>query len=181
MHATQSPSGIGGSNNNNGNGFYKSNPQMNGYAIRPSTGQVSAAPLSFAASSHGPSATMHASHPIYAQAVRVGTPKLVDSNENELTQTLQRKVVRQVEVPYTHEVKVPVKTRAIVPVTVQKKVRTTRLVEVPTTKQVQETYTQIVQQPAIRQREVWSVERPDMSGLSCDVGEKLRHLLHQMY
>lgn len=36
--------------------------------------------------------------------------------------SIQRRVVRQVEVPFTRQVKVPVKTRQIVPVVVQKKV-----------------------------------------------------------
>lgn len=93
-------------------------------------------------------------HTIYDRAMRISSPRVVDDG-SEIPQFVQRKVVRQVEVPFTREVKVPVKTRKIVPTRVQKRVKTTKLVEVPAFKMVDETYTDIVEQPAIREREVW--------------------------
>jgi len=96
-----------------------------------------------------------AAHAIYDQAIRISSPRLVDDGELNVPRTVQRRVVRQVEVPYTRTVKVPVKTRKIVPVVVQKKVRTNKLVEVPSWTTADEEYTEIVEQPAIRQREIW--------------------------
>lgn len=91
---------------------------------------------------------------IYDRAERISSPRFVDDGD-DIPQYVNRKVVRQVEVPYKRQVKVPVKTRKIVPTRVKKKVRTTKLVEVPAFKMVDETYTEIVEQPAIRNKEVW--------------------------
>lgn len=105
--------------------------------------------------SHSMELTNPAPHAIYEQAIRISSPRLVDDGEMNVPRTVQRRVVRQVEVPFTRTVKVPVKTRKIVPVVVQKKVRTNKLVEVPSWTTADEEYTEIVEQPAIRQREVW--------------------------
>jgi hypothetical protein len=91
---------------------------------------------------------------IYDNALRISSPRLIDDG-SEIPQFVQRKVVRQVEVPFVRQVKVPVKTRKILPIKVQKRVKTTKLVEVPAFKMVDETYTDIVEQPAIREKEVW--------------------------
>lgn len=79
---------------------------------------------------------------------------MIDDDDFE-NQVVERKVVRQVEVPYTRQVKVPVKQQKIVPTKVMKKVKTTKLVEVPSFEYRDETYTEIVEQPAMRDKEVW--------------------------
>lgn len=91
---------------------------------------------------------------VYDRATRISSPRLVDDG-SEIPTHIERKVVRQVEVPFTRQVKVPIKTRKIVPVKVKKKVKTTKLVEVPAFKMVDETYTEMVQQPAVRNKEIW--------------------------
>lgn len=92
---------------------------------------------------------------IYDRAIRISSPRLADNVGDEVTPEIQRKVVRQVEIPYTRKVKVPVKTRKIVPTVVQKKVRTQKLVEVPSWKMVEERYTEIEEVPAVRNKEIW--------------------------
>lgn len=92
---------------------------------------------------------------IYEQALRISSPRLQqDASDVDVPATVQRRVVRQVEVPFTRQVKVPVTTRQLVPVLVEKKVKTRKLVEVPSTKLVSEDYTEVIQQPAIRSKEV---------------------------
>jgi len=91
---------------------------------------------------------------IYDQAERISSPRIIDDGA-DIPQYVNRKVVRQVEVPFKRQVKVPVKTRKIVPTRVQKKVKTTKLVEVPAFKMVDETFTEMIEQPAIRNKEVW--------------------------
>lgn len=105
------------------------------------------------ASTAAPQRTMDAS--IYDNAIRISSPRMVDEGAQDFPNAVERKVIRQVEVPYTRRVKVPVKTRKIVPVKVQKKVLTKKLVEVPSVKNVEEQYTEIVEQPAIREKEIW--------------------------
>lgn len=92
---------------------------------------------------------------IYDRAIRISSPRLAESAETDVQPTIQKKVIRQVEVPYTRRVKVPVKTRKIVPTVVQKKVRTKKLVEVPSFKMVNEQYTEIEEVPAVRNKEIW--------------------------
>jgi len=92
---------------------------------------------------------------IYDRALRISSPRMAEDNGDDVSRTIQKKVIRQVEVPYTRTVKVPVKTRKIVPTKVQKKVKTKKLVEVPSFKMVDETYTEIVEQPAVRNKEIW--------------------------
>mmetsp|Transcript_12217 Transcript_12217/g.17402 ORF Transcript_12217/g.17402 Transcript_12217/m.17402 type:complete len:412 (+) Transcript_12217:57-1292(+) len=92
---------------------------------------------------------------IYDRALRISSPRMADDNQDDIARTTRKKVIRQVEVPYTRTVKVPVKTRKIVPIKVQKKVKTKKLVEVPSFKMVDETYTEVVEQPAVRNKEIW--------------------------
>lgn len=92
---------------------------------------------------------------IYDTAIRISSPRMVDEGAQDYPNAVERKVIRQVEVPYMRRVKVPVKTRKIIPIKVQKKVLTKKLVEVPSTKNVEEQYTEIVEQPAIREKEIW--------------------------
>lgn len=92
---------------------------------------------------------------IYDRALRISSPRMADENTDDVSRTVQKKVIRQVEVPYTRTVKVPVKTRKIVPTKVQKKVKTKKLVEVPSFKMVDETYTEVIEQPAVRNKEIW--------------------------
>lgn len=82
-----------------------------------------------------------ASSSIYDQALRISSPRLQDDGV-DIPSTVQRRVVRQVEVPFTRQVKTQVTTRQLVPHIVEKKVRTTKLVEVPSTKLVNEEYTE---------------------------------------
>lgn len=105
------------------------------------------------ATTAAPERTMDAS--IYDNAIRISSPRMVDEGAQDFPNAVERKVIRQVEVPYTRRVKVPVKTRKIIPVKVQKKVLTKKLVEVPSVKNVEEQYTEIVEQPAIREKEIW--------------------------
>jgi len=105
------------------------------------------------ASTAAPERTMDAS--IYNNAIRISSPRMVDEGAQDFPNAVERKVIRQVEVPYTRRVKVPVKTRKIVPTKVQKKVLTKKLIEVPSMKNVEEQYTEIVEQPAIREKEIW--------------------------
>jgi len=92
---------------------------------------------------------------IYDRALRISSPRMAEDNTDDVSRTVQKKVIRQVELPYTRTVKVPVKTRKIVPTKVQKKVKTKKLVEVPSFKMVDETYTEVVEQPAVRNKEIW--------------------------
>jgi len=92
---------------------------------------------------------------IYDRALRISSPRMAEDNTDDVSRTIQKKVIRQVEVPFTRTVKVPVKTRKIVPTKVQKKVKTKKLVEVPSFKMVDESYTEVVEQPAVRNKEIW--------------------------
>jgi antitoxin component of MazEF toxin-antitoxin module len=92
---------------------------------------------------------------IYDRAIRISSPRLADNGSDDVQPEIQRRVIRQVEVPYSRKVKVPVKTRKIVPTVVQKKVRTKKLVEVPSYKTVEEQYTEIEEVPAVRNKEIW--------------------------
>lgn len=92
---------------------------------------------------------------IYDAALRVSSPRVSDDDSGLNPSTGERRVVRQVEVPFTRSVKVPVTTRQFVPVTVEKKIKSTRLVEVPSTREVTEVYDEVIQKPTVRNKEIW--------------------------
>lgn len=93
---------------------------------------------------------------IYDSAIRISSPRIQsECDDVNVPSNVHRRVIRQVEVPFTRQVKVPVMTRQLVPQLVEKKVRTKQLMEVPSTKMVTEEYTEVVQQPTIRNKEIW--------------------------
>lgn len=95
---------------------------------------------------------------IYQQALRVGTPRSIDTPtapKRGETPTITKKYVREVQVPYQRNVKVPVTRDRIVPATQTKTVETTKLVEVPSYKIVDETYIEYEERPVVREKVVW--------------------------
>lgn len=90
---------------------------------------------------------------IYDRALRVSSPRMVGEYPEHQYET--RRVVRQVEVPYSRQVKVPTKTKRIVPTRVRTRVPVRKLVEVPSYKMVDEEYTDYVDQESFREKEVW--------------------------
>lgn len=91
---------------------------------------------------------------IYDVALRVSSPRVAD-DESGNGSFGERRVFRQVEVPFTRSVKVPVTSRQFVPVTVEKKIKSKRMVEVPSTRQVTEVYDEVVHKPSVRNKEIW--------------------------
>lgn len=94
---------------------------------------------------------------VYDRALEVGDPQFVEDDVDDpcIGQTVKRKVVRQVTVPFTRKVKVPVKTTKVVPCMEERRVRTSRLVEVPCMTMVDEEYTEIEERSAVRDKEIW--------------------------
>jgi|EP00670_Eutreptiella_braarudii_P001659 hypothetical protein len=90
---------------------------------------------------------------MYQKALAVSEAHAVD--EEPTNGTITRKVVRQVEVPYTRKVKVPVKVPQVVNEMVEKKVPTKKMVPYDTFKEVTETYTVTEERPVVVDKEVW--------------------------
>jgi hypothetical protein len=100
---------------------YQSQPSQSAQQTNGGYPQSFAASQNFSGSATGSSLPLAPSS-IYDQAIRISSPRLQDSEDVHIPSTIQRRVVRQVEVPFTRQVKVPVTTRQLVPVIVEKKV-----------------------------------------------------------
>lgn len=114
------------------------------------------------------------SDPLYGQAIRVSSPRMLESEQG-----LPRRVVRQVELPVARQVKVPISTHTMVPVQVERQVKTTRMVEEPYTALEPEQYYDFVYKPAVRQKEVWVKRTVPVRTMEAIAIPKVRHVPRQ--
>lgn len=92
---------------------------------------------------------------IYQKATRIGERRVVEDNNRQYPPDFQRRVVRNVEVPYQRQVKVPTRERKLVASMTTMKVPVKKLVEVPSYRIVDEEYTEWEDQEKVRDKEIW--------------------------